>query len=428
MTDILERPQLSVPDMDLEPEAPTWVAPSPAARALLAVLCGAAAAIHFAMVPAHAAEWRAEGIAFIAAAWIQAALAVALVVRPTRRWLQAAVVVNLVFIGAWALSRTMGLPAGPNAGTAEAVTIVDLSCVVFEALTVLVAAVVLIRPRLGHRMGESALVMASVIPVAIIVVTASVLVSPTASNHTHSQAAGADGVVAADGHVHDPVTAGADDLGLAALTNGHLHAHAADVAPDAATKKALAAQLDQTRKLMDAYPTVAAATAAGYHRAGPYSPGLGAHYMPPNISVNPSGVMDDAALAGAYLIYDGIEPDSRLAGFMYLAYRATEPEGFAGTNDHWHFHTNVCLTVSPTGVLDTPLGADSENTTKALCDTYGGQLIDNTGYMLHVWTVPGYESSQGVFSDVNPAITCPDGTYHHIAMEEIGTKTTTCLA
>ena len=56
--------------------------------------------------------------------------------------------------------------------------------------------------------------------------------------------------------------------------------------------------------------------------------------MPPKISVNPSGVMDDQALAGAYLIYDGVEPDSRLAGFMYLAYRQTEPEGFAGPHDH----------------------------------------------------------------------------------------------
>ena len=56
------------------------------------------------------------------------------------------------------------------------------------------------------------------------------------------------------------------------------------------------------------------------------------------------------------------------------------------------------------------------------------QLIDNTGYMVHVWTVPGYESTQGMFSDINPAITCPDGTYHHIPLEEVGTKTTTCLS
>jgi len=428
MTDILERPQLATPLVELEPDIETLDTSSSPARVLVAVLCGAAAAIHFAMVPAHAAEWRAEGVAFVIAGLIQAALALAVLIRPSRRWLWAVVGVNLVFIAAWALTRTAGMPAGPNSGVVQAVTIVDLSCVAFEALAVLTAIALLLRPSLGRGMGESALVMASIVPVAVVVLTAAVLVSPSASNHSHAHAAATDGVVATDGHVHGAAAAaGTDDLGLAALSNGHAHAHAPDVAPDAATKKALAAQLAQTRKLMDAYPTVAAATAAGYHRAGPFSPGLGAHYLPPKLSINPSGAIDDQALAGAYLIYDGIEPDSVLAGFMYLAYRDTEPAGFAGTSDHWHYHTNVCITVSPSGVIDTPLGADSENTSKALCDTYKGTLINNTGYMVHVWTVPGYESSLGVFSDVNPALTCPDGTYHQISLEEIGYKTTTCL-
>jgi hypothetical protein len=422
MTDLLERDGPAILVVDPEPVGGRVEPLSLAARTMLVVLCGAAAAIHFAMVPAHAAQWRVEGIGFMIAGWIQVLLAVMLVVRPTRRWLALTIVANVAFIGAWALSRTVGLPAGPNSGIKEAVTSVDLACVVAEALTVLAAAAVLIRPRLGHNLGEAGLIVGSVLPIAVVAVTVGVLVSPAASNHTHAVG------VATDGHVHDATVPTTDDLGLGALTNGHQHTHAADVVLDAPTKKGLAAQLDQTRKLMDAYPTVAAATTAGYHRAGPFSPGLGAHYMPPKISVNPSGVMDDQALAGAYLIYDGVEPDSRLAGFMYLAYRQTEPDGFVGPNDHWHFHTNVCLTVSPAGVLDTPLGADSENTTKELCDTYGGQLIDNTGYMIHVWTVPGYESTLGVFSDVNPAITCPDGTYHQISPEEIGTKTTTCLA
>jgi hypothetical protein len=43
-----------------------------------------------------------------------------------------------------------------------------------------------------------------------------------------------------------------------------------------------------------------------------------------------------------------------------------------------------------------------------------------------VWTVPGYESSLGTFSDLNPKITCPDGTYHRIPTDEIGDADTTC--
>jgi hypothetical protein len=426
MTDLLERNDAGVMILDPEPVTGGVEPLSTAARALLAVLCGAAAAVHFAMVPAHAADWRLEGIGFMIAGWVQVLLVVMLVVRPTRRWLAVAIVANVAFIGVWAISRTVGLPAGPNSGIKEAVTSVDLTCVIAEALTVLAAVALLIRPRLGHGLGEAGLIMGSVLPIAVVAVTVGVLVSPTASNHTHAHRDAAG--VATDGHVHGGPTATSDDLGLAALANGHQHSHAPDAVLDATAKAQLAAQLDKTRRLMDRYPTVADATAAGYHRAGPFTPGLGTHYMPPQISMNPSGVMDDAAMDGAYLIYDGIEPTSRLAGFMYLAYRQTEPEGFVGPNDHWHFHTNVCLTVSATGVLDTPLGADAEGVTKELCDTYGGTLIDNTGYMIHVWTVPGYESSQGVFSDVNPAITCPDGTYHHIGMEEIGTKLTTCLA
>ncbi|HEY5154381.1 MAG TPA: hypothetical protein VIJ47_06585, partial [Acidimicrobiales bacterium] len=139
MTDILDRPTIAEPLIELERAPGSGDSPSVAVRTLLAVLCGAAAAIHFAMAPAHAAEWRVEGVAFVASAWIQAVLAIALAVRPSRRWLTAAVVCNLAFIGAWAFSRTAGLPSGPNAGVVEAVTSVDLTCVVLEGLIVAVA-------------------------------------------------------------------------------------------------------------------------------------------------------------------------------------------------------------------------------------------------------------------------------------------------
>ena len=40
---------------------------------------------------------------------------------------------NLGFIGVWALSRTAGLPVGPNAGIAESASLVDLTVVGFQA-------------------------------------------------------------------------------------------------------------------------------------------------------------------------------------------------------------------------------------------------------------------------------------------------------
>jgi hypothetical protein len=46
--------------------------------------------------------------------------------------------------------------------------------------------------------------------------------------------------------------------------------------------------------------------------------------------------------------------------------------------------------------------------------------------MVHVWTVPGYESDRGIFTEINPAITCPDGTYYTKSNEEYGLSPTTC--
>ena len=61
------------------------------------------------------------------------------------------------------------------------------------------------------------------------------------------------------------------------------------------------------------------------------------------------------------LIFDGLDPDAPLAGFMYIAYgTGAEPEGFAGPNDHWHYHERVCIVYQPDGTIDTPFGADLE--------------------------------------------------------------------
>ena len=41
------------------------------------------------------------------------------------------------------------------------------------------------------------------------------------------------------------------------------------------------------------------------------------------------------------------------------------------------------------------------------CQSINGVFIEQTTFMVHVWTIPGYESNRGVFSDINPAIACP---------------------
>jgi hypothetical protein len=142
---------------------------------------------------------------------------------------------------------------------------------------------------------------------------------------------------------------------------------------------------------------------------------------------NPDGDMDPEDLAAPMLVFDGLGPDAKLAGFMYQSFGTDiEPEGFAGPNDHWHYHEAVCIVRQPDGTLDTPFGADLEGVTEQMCTDVGGTFLDVTGYMVHVWNVPGYESPDGVFTELNPRITCPDGTYDQIPIEDLGMKDTVC--
>jgi hypothetical protein len=193
---------------------------------------------------------------------------------------------------------------------------------------------------------------------------------------------------------------------------------------DRATQEQLDAQLAQTQTLVERYPTIADAEAAGYRRAGPFSPGLGTHYINFGQFLG-DGVMDADGISKAALIYDGLEPDSPIAGFMYYVMGDQEPEGFIGPNDHWHYHTNTCI-VFKDGNIEAPLGADMSDVTQEQCARYGGTLLGVTGYMVHVWTVPGYESKESTFSEVNPEITCPDGTYYRKSFDELGFSTTMC--
>lgn len=394
-----------------------------AVRVLLATLSFTAGAIHLVMTPSHADESILEGVGFLVSGWAQIGLAALLFTRTSRLLLRASVALNVALIGVWAVSRTWGLPFGAHAGHPEQVTAVDLTTVGIELALVLSCLVVLTRPNLVRSFDHSSLFVGVLVPLGVVALASSVLLSPSARDH--ASGAHGDHDAAGGGHSHGDV---GDDLGLSALENGHQHG-SGEVELDPRTKALLDEELDQTRELIDKYPTIADAEAAGYRRAGPFSPGLGTHY----VNYGGYGGENGDALVGAHetmvpvLIYDGLEPTAPIAGFMYMVLggESDEPEGFTGPNDHWHYHTNTCL-VFQDGEIEAPLGADRADVSQELCDRYGGQLIQNTGYMVHVWTVPGYESERGVFSEVSPALPCPDGTYYTKPIEELGWSKTLC--
>jgi hypothetical protein len=105
---------------------------------------------------------------------------------------------------------------------------------------------------------------------------------------------------------------------------------------------------------------------------------------------------------------------------MYYSTSKEKPEGFPGPNDFWHNHTDVCNATSPSGE-PAAIAADG-SMTEAECKKFGGSVMKSTQWMVHVWSIPGYEVSEedgGVFAEVNPALTCPDGTYHIMPRDEL---------
>jgi len=171
---------------------------------------------------------------------------------------------------------------------------------------------------------------------------------------------------------------------------------------DRGTHADLAEQLVEARTVAMRYPTVADATAAGYHLVGGgFGPGSGAHYIGGGYSFN---FDPNHPLA---LIYDCIHPTSQMVGLMYYSMGSTAPAGFAGPNDHWHRHSGVCLG-SGGDVLFPP---DSD-VTERKCAIAGGGYMAVTCWMVHAWVAPGWESPRGVFSHENPDLPCADGTFH----------------
>jgi hypothetical protein len=205
---------------------------------------------------------------------------------------------------------------------------------------------------------------------------------------------------------------GATQLGTG-LAGQHVHnadqqaENQPDLPLDAATRVQLSVQLTEARAVALRYPTVADALGADYKLAGGFAPGTGAHYVSFHGLSGPGAVNVDNPEA---LIYDGTSPTSKIVGLMYYAMVPSAPEGFAGPNDHWHRHNGICIRYTRNGI-EVPLPADA-NVTRAQCQGVNGSFMSITGWMVHAWVVPGWESPQGVFSHSNVNVSCADGTFN----------------
>ncbi|MFU8854444.1 hypothetical protein ACNAW0_26205 [Micromonospora sp. SL1-18] len=99
--------------------------------------------IHYAVVPEHRSEWVWYAVFFTLLGAFQLIWAAA-VWAVRRRWLLGlGVVANAAAISLWAISRTVGLPFGPDAGEPELAGVIDVLCVLAEAVALTAAAAVL---------------------------------------------------------------------------------------------------------------------------------------------------------------------------------------------------------------------------------------------------------------------------------------------
>jgi hypothetical protein len=175
------------------------------ARLLLASLAIAAGAVHLAMSPIHASSSTTEAVGFAVVGWAQIALGIGMLVRPSREVLFITLILNAGVIGAYIVSRTVGLPVGANAGNADSVEAVDLMVTIFEGVLVAGAALLLLKPDLASLDGDASslsfekIAVASAIPLLVLVATSVALADPELAQHGHD-----DGslVSSSGGHAH----------------------------------------------------------------------------------------------------------------------------------------------------------------------------------------------------------------------------------
>ena len=161
------------------------VAVVPYVRLLLAGLSFGAAAVHFAVAPEHFSVSWVQGTFFGLVAWAQTAFAVAILLRPSRAVLRLGFALNAAVLVVWVVSRTSGVPVGPDAWTAEPVAFADVLTSVLEVATVLGCQYLLRPVRARGRVAFGVVVPVVVAASLAVVGTTTASIASALGGHSH---------------------------------------------------------------------------------------------------------------------------------------------------------------------------------------------------------------------------------------------------
>jgi hypothetical protein len=125
--------------------APRHLAGVTVGQLTLASLSIMAGGIHAWVVPEHYEEYPVFGLFFALIGVAQAGWAAAVLRRPTRLLHIAGIALSAGLLALWALSRTAGVPIGPEAGEAEPAELLDVVAGVAELAIIVVATMSLSR-------------------------------------------------------------------------------------------------------------------------------------------------------------------------------------------------------------------------------------------------------------------------------------------
>jgi hypothetical protein len=369
----------------------------------LATLSAGAAAIHFAVIFEHFAEYALYGAFFLVISWAQVIWPAVLLWRPSRPWLWLGIAGNAVIIAVYIASRTVGLPFGPDLHGVEAAGPLDVVSGVLEFALIAGCAALLWRPSLADRAaprGAARVAALAAVPATVVAVTAAVMTpgwagpegpAGMAAGTTSSMPARSSSGQSSSAHSSSSAasssggTAGMGDMGT---TGGQpdMRMYGSTAPPAAGQVLAAARLVTATDSTLKQYANVQAAFAAGYTYV--LKTNGEEHLLYDGGDPSYSGLNPQHPSSLVYAInVPGHAPV--LLGAMYIMGDDTQngPQVGGGLT-RWHSHLVTCDTGHPT-IAGFGVQLRGRCNPATWQDKY-------TAQMLHVWVVP-YPG--GVFSD-----------------------------